>query len=216
MVRRHVPIAVWLGLPLLSCAANLPVLEEVNEVVLQLREYRAWGWLLGIGAIWADFVLPVPQPAVIAALGLLYGTLGGGLLGSVGLITGGFLGYALAHRFGRELALRLVGERSLEKMERLLARSGVWAIVLTRSLPYSIPEAVVVAAGLGRMPASRLLLALGLGSVPTAFVFAAIGAGWDEQPALALAISYVLPIPLLPLALYLLRDRKRPDGRAAP
>jgi uncharacterized membrane protein YdjX (TVP38/TMEM64 family) len=215
MTLRSGGIAVGLSLPLLACAANLPVLEEVNEVVLRLREYRAWAWLLAILAIWADFVLPVPQPAVIAGLGLLYGAPAGGLLGSVGLVSGGFLGYALARRFGRGLALRLVGARALARMEDLLGRSGVWAIVLTRSLPYSIPEAVVVAAGLGRMPSGRILLALALGSVPTAFVFAAIGAGWDEEPALALAVSYALPILLLPLALHLLRGRK-PDVTEPP
>ena len=90
-------------------------------------------------------------------------------------------------------------------------RAGAWAIVLTRSLPFSIPEAVVCAAGLGGMQASKLLVALSLGSIPTAFVFSAIGAGWDEQPALALAISYVLPIPLLPLVLYLMRGRGTRD-----
>ncbi|MGH7288400.1 MAG: TVP38/TMEM64 family protein, partial [Myxococcota bacterium] len=152
----------------------------------------------------ADLVLPVPQTAVIAALGILYGTVGGGVLGSTGLITGGLLGYALARRYGRGPVVRLVGERSLEKVERLFDRAGVWVIVLTRSLPYSIPEAVVCAAGLSGMPTRKLLVALSLGSIPTAFVFSAIGAGWDEQPALALAISYGLPIPLLPLALYLL------------
>jgi len=57
------------------------------------------------------------------------------------------------------------------------------------------------------MPVSRLLVALSLGSIPTAFVFSAIGAGWDEQPALALAISYAVPIPLVPLAIYLMRGR---------
>ena len=46
-------------------------------------------------AIWADLVLPVPQTVVIAALGLIYGTVLGGLLGSLGLITGGLLGYLL-------------------------------------------------------------------------------------------------------------------------
>ncbi len=207
MTRQRLLIAVVLGVALTSCAARLPSLEEVNEVVLQLREYRMWAWALGIGAIWADLALPVPQTAVIAALGVVYGTVGGGLLGSAGLITGGFLGYALARRYGRGPVARLVGDRSLEKVESWFDRAGVWAIVLTRSLPYSIPEAVVCAAGLGGMPAGKLLVALSLGSIPTAFVFSAIGAGWDEQPALALAISYGLPIPLLPLVLYLLRGR---------
>ena len=207
MSRQPLLIAVVLGVPLISCAARLPSLEEVNEVVLQLREYRMWAWALGIGAIWADLALPVPQTVVIAALGIVYGTVGGGLLGSAGLITGGLLGYALARRYGRGPVARLVGDRSLGKVESVFDRAGVWAIILTRSLPYSIPEAVVCVAGLGGMQTSRLLIALSVGSIPTAFVFSAIGAGWDEQPALALTISYGLPIPLLPLALYLLRGR---------
>jgi hypothetical protein len=44
----------------------------------------------GIALIWADLVLPVPQTAVIAALGIIHGTLLGGLLGSLGLITWSF------------------------------------------------------------------------------------------------------------------------------
>jgi len=203
---------------LLSCAARMPTVEEVNGVVLELRHYRMWAWAPGIGAIWADLVLPVPQTAVIAALGIIYGVVGGGLLGSFGLITGGLLGYALARRYGRRPVARLVGDRSLEKVERLFEHAGMWAIVLTRSLPYSVPEAVVLVSGLGGMQVSKVLVALILGSVPTAFVFAAIGAGWSEQPALALALSYFLPIPLLPIAFYLMRSQgtgrtRRPTSR---
>jgi hypothetical protein len=46
-----------------------------------------------------------------------------------------------------------------------------------------------------------------VGSVPTAIVFAAIGAGWADQPIVALVVSYVVPIFLLPLALYVMRLR---------
>ena len=42
---------------------------------------------------------------------------------------------------------------------------------------------------------------------PTTFVVAAIGTGWPDQPILALMVSYVLPILLLPIALYLMRLR---------
>jgi uncharacterized membrane protein YdjX (TVP38/TMEM64 family) len=58
---------------------------------MTLRKYESWAWALGIALIWADLVLPVPQTAVIAALGIIYGTLLGGLLGTLGLITGGLL-----------------------------------------------------------------------------------------------------------------------------
>jgi uncharacterized membrane protein YdjX (TVP38/TMEM64 family) len=172
-----------------------------------LRLYEGWAWALGIALIWADLVLPIPQTAVIAALGILYGTLLGGLLGSVGLISGGVLGYGLMRTSARRLVNRVVGGQSLHKMETLFHRTGAWAIVLTRSLPYSVPEAIVFLAGLAGMPMGKFTMALAVGSVPTAFAFAAIGAGWADQPILALIVSYVLPILLLPIALYVMRLR---------
>ena len=93
----------------------------------------------------------------------------------------------------------------MDRVGVFFERSGAWAIVLTRSLPYSIPEAMTFLAGLSRMPFEKFLAAAVLGSVPTAFVFAGIGAGWADQPFLALAISYVLPIALLPVLLLAMR-----------
>lgn len=197
-------VIVVLSLVLASCA-RIPTPQEANDAVLVLRDYGSWAWALGIALIWADLVLPVPQTAVIAALGIIYGTLPGGLLGSIGLITGGLLGYGLMRTSARRFVQRFVGPRSLHKMESLFDRGGAWAIILTRSLPYSVPEAMVFLAGLAGMPMRKVAAALTIGGVPTAFAFAAIGAGWADQPVVALALSYVLPILLLPIALYLMR-----------
>jgi uncharacterized membrane protein YdjX (TVP38/TMEM64 family) len=194
-----------LSLVLASCA--IPTPQEASDAVLTLRQYEGWAWAVGIALIWADLVLPVPQTAVIAALGIIHGTLLGGLLGSLGLITGGLLGYGLMLTSARRFAQRFAGPRSLHHMESLFDRGGAWAIVLSRSLPYSVPEAMVVLAGLAGMPIRKFSAALTVGSVPTAFAFAAIGAGWADQPILALTVSYVLPILLLPVALYLMRLR---------
>jgi uncharacterized membrane protein YdjX (TVP38/TMEM64 family) len=205
-LRSDLAVVGILALALASCA-TIPTSQEANDAVLTLRNYGSWAWALGIALIWADLVLPVPQTAVIAALGVLYGTLLGGLLGSLGLITGGLLGYGLMLTSARRFAHRFAGRRSLHRMESFFDRGGAWAIVLTRSLPYSIPEAMVFLAGLAGMPTGKFTAALTIGSVPTAFAFAAIGAGWADQPVLALAVSYVLPILLLPLALSLVRLR---------
>ena len=94
-------------------------------------------------------------------------------------------------------------------MERLFDQRGAWAIVLTRSFPYSVAEIMVFLAGLAGMPMGKVIAALTIGSVPIAFAFAAIGAGWEDQPILALGVSYVLPLLLLPIALYLMRPRTR-------
>ena len=205
------PALVVIGVLALASAscARLPTPEDANNAVLSLRGWGNWAWALGVGLIWADLVLPIPQTAVIAALGIIYGTVLGGLLGSLGLITSGLAGYLLILTSARRFVQRVVGRQSLRKMESVFERGGAWAIVVTRSLPYSIPEAMVFLAGLGGMPMKQFITALAIGSVPTAFAFAAIGAAWADQPILALLVSYVLPIVLLPIALYVMRLRAR-------
>jgi uncharacterized membrane protein YdjX (TVP38/TMEM64 family) len=208
-MRRGLVVVGIAALALASCA-TIPTAQDADNAVLMLRKYEAWAWAVGIALIWADVVLPVPQTVVIAALGIIYGTGLGGLLGSVGLITGGLLGYVLMLTSARRLVKRFVGPQSLNTIEGLLERGGAWAIVLSRSLPYSIPEGIVFLAGLSGMPVRKFTAALAVGSVPTAFAFAAIGAGWADQPILALLASYVLPTLLLPLALSLMRLRAFP------
>jgi uncharacterized membrane protein YdjX (TVP38/TMEM64 family) len=68
---------------------------------------------------------------------------------------------------------------------------------------------MVFLAGLAGMPLWKFTAALSIGSVPTAFAFAAIGAGWADQPLVALGVSYVLPVLLLPIVLYPMRLRSR-------
>jgi uncharacterized membrane protein YdjX (TVP38/TMEM64 family) len=207
-VRSGLIVIGVLSLVLAACT-TIPTAQEANDAVLTLQKYGSWAWALGIALIWADLVLPIPQTSVIAALGIIYGTLLGGLLGSLGLITGGLLGYGLMRTSARRFAQRFVGTRPPHKMGSGFDRGGAWAIVLSRSLPYSVPEAMVFLAGLAGMPMRTFTAALTIGSVLTAFVLAAIGAGWADQPILALAASYVLPILLLPMALYLMRRGAR-------
>ena len=205
-MRANSVVVVILAVAQTSCA-TVPTPQDANDVVLVLREYDDWAWALGIALIWADVVLPVPQTVVIAALGVVYGAVLGSLLGCVGLITGGLLGYVAMLTSARRMVKRSVGPQSLHRVEGMFDRAGAWAIVFTRSLPYSVPEATVFVAGLAGMPLGRFTAALAVGSVPAGIVFAAIGAGWADQPILALGVSYVLPILLLPVALYLMRQR---------
>jgi uncharacterized membrane protein YdjX (TVP38/TMEM64 family) len=195
-------------LPLVACG-DLPTADEANQAVLTLREYGSWAWAAGIVLMWADLFLPVPQTTIISAFGIIYGLAAGAVLGTVGLVTGGLLGYGLMRTSARPLILRLTGEDALARMRTFFDQAGAWAIVLTRGLPYSVPELLVLLAGLAHMPLRTFAGAMLLGSAPTGVVYAAIGAGWADRPVLALVASYVLPIATLPLVLWVLRRRRR-------
>lgn len=72
-MRSSLTIIGALAILLASCA-KIPTDQDANDAVSMLRDYGSWAWAVGIVLIWADLVLPVPQTAVIAALGIIYGT----------------------------------------------------------------------------------------------------------------------------------------------
>lgn len=201
----------------LGALARLATLDDAGTSTALLSDLDSWAWAAGILLILADLVLPVPQASLIAALGAIYGIALGTLIGTVGLTLAGASGYLLMSTPVRGVILRVLKGRSPEVIAALSDRAGPWGIALSRSLPYSIPEAIVCLAGLARMPVRTFLVSLGLGSASTALLYAGIGAGWARDPFLALAISYLLPIVSLPAVLYLTHRRKGgvEDGTAS-
>ncbi len=160
-----------------------------------LGRYGGWAWAAGMALLVADLALPIPGTAIMSALGYVYGPLIGGLLSAGGSFVSGALGYGLCRLLGRGAAVRLLGQRDLERSERLFANVGGWLVVLSRWLPV-FPEAIACMAGLTRMPPPAFFLALACGSLPLGFTFAAVGSIGVENPALALLLSAALP-PLL-------------------
>ncbi len=171
-----------------------------------IEDYGNWAWVVGVLLLAADLVLPVPSTAVMSALGLVYGAFLGGLIGSVGSILSGCLGYGICRSLGRKAAIRIAGEKDLRRGERIFASVGGWVVALSRWLPL-LPEVVACMAGLSRMPPTHFLLALVCGTLPLAFSFAAVGERGVDNPALALALSAALPLVLWPLAQWFLRRR---------
>ena len=163
--------------------------------VAWLASYGQWAGVAGILLLMSDLVLPIPATAVMAALGFVYGPVAGGLIATSGSFLSGALGYLLCRRFGRPVAVRLLGPNDLLEGERLFARVGGWLVVLSRWLPV-FPEVIACMAGLSRMPPLPFFAALACGSAPLGFVFATIGHAGGDYPVLAIALSAVLP-PLL-------------------
>jgi uncharacterized membrane protein YdjX (TVP38/TMEM64 family) len=177
-----------------------------------LRDYGRWAWAPGILLLISDLFLPIPATAVMAALGFIYGPFAGGLIATLGSFCSGALAYLLCRRFGRPVAVRVLGEEELMEGERLFARVGAWLVVLSRWLPI-FPEVIACMAGLARMPAWAFFTALACGSAPLGFVFAAIGHAGVTHPVLAIVLSAGLP-PLLWLAvqpLFLAKRRAKID-----
>lgn len=193
-------LAVLFALPLAIFGDRFDNALEGPAAVRWLRAFGLeWAWAVGVGLILADLFLPVPATAVMAALGILYGPLAGGLIGGAGSVLAGSIAYALARVIGRRGALLLVGERDLARTQRFFTRAGGYAVAFSRALPL-LAEVVACLAGLAGMRPARFLLALACGSLPMGLVFAALGYYGSDRPTLAIAISAILPLLLWPVA----------------
>ncbi len=203
----QVPTRLWwifLGLAGLFLVPLLLVRSELLAWTPEgardwLNDYGRYAWLIALGLLISDLVLPMPATAVMAALGFIYGPLVGGLIGTLGTMLSGCLAYGICRGLGRGAAIKLVGEEDLRKGETLFRRFGAWLIVLSRWLPL-FPEVVSCMAGLVRMPWTTFIAAMSCGTVPVALVFASVGYAGVEYPGWSIFLSAVMP-PILWLSI---------------
>ncbi|MBL8797570.1 MAG: VTT domain-containing protein, partial [Planctomycetia bacterium] len=182
------------------------------EGLRRLQEFGAWAWLVGIGLIVADLVLPVPSTAVIAGLGMLYGPWLGGLLGGLGSILAGLVAYGGCRLLGEQFCHFLAGEANLVRLNRFFGRYGLWAIALSRWMPL-LPEALCCLAGMARMRASHFLISLGCGSLAMGMTFAFLGEAYHDRPIVGLFISALIPVLVWPpIHLYLRKPETEPSA----
>ncbi len=185
-----VPFALWGG--------HLEDALSADRAVEWLRA-TGWAWAVGIGLIISDVILPVPSTAVMAALGIIYGPVVGGILSAIGSILAASLAYWLCRALGRRTADRLAGPEGIAKTSRLFRRWGFGLIVVSRWLPI-LPEAVALLAGLVRVPFWRFAAALACGAIPHGFIFASAGHFGRSSPLAVIAASILVPVSLWFLA----------------
>ena len=181
------PFVIW--------AEDIETIFADQGVAGWMRGYGGWAWLVGIGLIASDIVLPVPATAVMSGIGIIYGPLTGGVICAAGSMLAGILGYGLCRMIGPERAQRIAGEDGFAQARALFARSGGWTVAGSRWLPV-LPEMVSFLAGLTGMSARRYLAALACGSVPLGFVFATAGHIGADNPIATMLLSALAPLAL--------------------
>jgi uncharacterized membrane protein YdjX (TVP38/TMEM64 family) len=118
--------------------------------------------------------LMVPGNLLAAGSGVLFGP----ALGTIVAITSATLTAVMALHLGRRIGrdgLREVGGRRVEWLERVLARHGVWAVLLQRLTP-GIPDGPSnYAFGAAGVRTWQVALGTLAGSLPRAFAYSALG-----------------------------------------
>jgi len=120
-------------------------------------------------------IVPIPSEVILLAAGLIYGTLGGGIMGIIGSVGAGLLCYYLSRKGGRPLARKFVGDRALNMADDFIHKYGIWAILIFRFIPFIPFDPVSYASGLVDMDVKKYSLGTFLGSIARAFFYAWLG-----------------------------------------
>ena len=194
-MRRFFLLMLVLGLLVLVPFAIWGEGMEALWTVARLEGFGHWAWLVGLGLLVSDLVMPMPSTVVMSALGYVYGIAFGGLIASLGALGSALLGYGLCRWIGEPVANRLAGKEGLEAGRRLFGRYGAWAVALSRCLPI-MAEVMACLAGMTGMPFRRFVAAALAGCLPMGFAFATVGHLGADSPIAALLVSALAP-PIL-------------------
>ena len=144
-------LVLFITLPFFIFGEQIEQVFAGNGVASWLQDFGGYAWAAAIGLLVADLAIPVPTTAVMAALGMVYGPVLGGIIAGFGSIASGLVGYGLCRKLGRPFALWLSGEKGLAEGEKLFQNLGGWIVAMSRWLPV-VSEVVACLAGLSKMP----------------------------------------------------------------
>ncbi|MGB1224546.1 MAG: TVP38/TMEM64 family protein [Mycobacterium sp.] len=125
----------------------------------------------------------VPGPLLAAGSGFLFGPVLGTFV-TLGATVGTAMIASLAgRRAGRDSARGLLGPQRSERIDALIARGGLWAVVGQRFVPGISDALASYAFGAFGVPLWQMAAGAFIGSAPRAFVYTALGASIGEFSA---------------------------------
>lgn len=173
-----------------------------TNVVEYLRAQGPWAAMVGVVMICADLFIPMPSPAIMAGLGLIYGFLPGALIASLASFLSGLLAFTLCRAIGPRAAAWIVSESEIKRLSGFFERYGIWAIAISRLLPW-VPEILACVAGLSGMSIARFAAGNLIGGIAVGFINAYFGSRGEADPE-TLAFVIALPYFLIPIFLFIL------------
>lgn len=140
---------------------NLPALIGLAQ---RLRELPATPLLVVLAYV-VGGLLMVPVTLLIAVTGIVFGFMPGALYALAGSVASAGAGYTLGAVLGRDIVRRLLGAR-INRLSRRVARRGIIAMIVLRSLPLAPFAVVNVVSGASHIRLRDYLLGTAVGMLP--------------------------------------------------
>jgi uncharacterized membrane protein YdjX (TVP38/TMEM64 family) len=185
IVRLAIVVVFLLGLFYLVAVARVIDVEAVRGAVAATGPAAPLAYVVVSALLGAIFV---PGPILAAGSGVLFGPVLG-LFVTLGATVGtAVIASLIGRRAGRNSARELLGAQRADRLDALIERRGLWAVVGQRFIPGISDALASYAFGAFGVPLWQMAVGAFIGSVPRAFVYTALGASVGD---LSSPLAYV-------------------------
>ena len=196
---------IWLA----AAAASLLLLAILASTPSAWAEARRWyglvtdrewmraavescGWaapFVFIGIQVAQVVAaPIPGEATGFIGGYVFGTLTGFIYSTIGLTIGSLINFAIGRMLGERFVRRLVSEERFSRIDRLVNRQGIIALLIMFAIPGFPKDYLCLALGLSTLPVKLFTLMTGVGRMPGTLMLSLQGAALYDRSYGLLAV----------------------------
>ncbi|UCD01969.1 MAG: TVP38/TMEM64 family protein [Promethearchaeota archaeon] len=156
----------------------------VNFFVNPILAIGVWGIFLFIGIMAIQgLIIPIPSEIVLLATGMIWGIYYGGIMGTIGSLAAGMLCFYISKKGGRPLAEKFVGKKAIKMADEIIEKYGIWAILISRMVPFIFFDPISYASGLVEMDTKKYSIGTLIGAIPRAFFFAWLGSLFGIDPS---------------------------------
>jgi uncharacterized membrane protein YdjX (TVP38/TMEM64 family) len=120
-------------------------------------------------------LVPLPKNVLTVIAGLLFGLVAGTAFALLGALIGATAAFVLGRALGRDAVERITGRR-VARIDALLSRHGLLAVLGLRLVPVLPFTAINYAAGLTAVRKRDYLIGTALGIIPGTIAYASLGA----------------------------------------
>ena len=174
-------------------------LSDQEQIRAWIEGCGVWGPIAIVLLTMIQAVLaPIPGQALQAVSGYLYGPWLGTLYSVLGVAIGSLITFLLARRFGRPLAVRLMGPQSMARLDDLVRRGGAPFFFLIWLFPFTPDDLACIAAGLTPMAIGQFMALMIVARMPGILVSVLIGANAVQiEPAWWFVLLSAIAIAVL-------------------
>jgi uncharacterized membrane protein YdjX (TVP38/TMEM64 family) len=185
IVRLAVFAAFLIAMFYLLAVRHVVNVEQVRRTVAATGPAAPLTFIVLSAVLGAIFV---PGPILAASSGLLFGPVLGVFVTLGATVGTAVVASLVGRRAGRDSARALLGETRAERVDALIERGGLWAVVGQRFIPGLSDALASYAFGAFGVPLWQMAVGAFIGSMPRAFVYTALGASIaNRSSALAYA-----------------------------